>query len=111
MVEDVEEESGPAPVQTGASSGQREVLTRETGSDAIHAATPASAVEGEQVGPDRCLIQRAFLHARDQDAGCVSFPLNVDDGAMRDAQVLEPGSQSFSEHADAGAKFDGVDGM
>jgi len=47
VVEDVEEKPGSAPVQTGASSGQREVLARETGSDPIHAAAQASAVEGE----------------------------------------------------------------
>lgn len=31
----------------------------------------------------------------------MSFPLNVADGAMRDAQVGEPGSQSFVKHPDA----------
>lgn len=50
------------------------------------------------------------MHARDQDAGGEGFPLNVADGAMRDAQMGEPGSQSFAQHADAGAEFDGVDG-
>lgn len=48
------------------------------------------------------------MNARCHDCGCVSFPLNVADGAMRDAQVGEPGSHSFAEHPDAGAQFDGM---
>jgi hypothetical protein len=48
------------------------------------------------------------LDARRQDCGCVSFPLNVADGAILDAQVSEPGSQPFSEHADAGKQLDGM---
>lgn len=38
----------------------------------------------------------------------MSFPLNVADGAMRDTQVGEPGSQSLAKHADACEKFDGM---
>jgi hypothetical protein len=48
------------------------------------------------------------LDARRQDCGCVSFPLNVADGAILDAQVSEPGSQPLSEHADAGKQLDGM---
>lgn len=105
--DDFEEQAGSAPVEPGALAGDGEVLARESGNDAIHAATPASSVEGGNVGPDRCRIQAAFFHARNQDGGCVSFPLNVAYGAMRDAQVFEPGSQSFVEHADAGKQADG----
>jgi hypothetical protein len=82
-------------------------LAREARNDSVHRSTKASAIEGEKVGPDRCRIQAAFFHARDQDCSCVSFPLNVADGAMRDAQVSEPGSQSLSKHADTCADFDG----
>lgn len=83
-------------------------MAREARNDAIHCAMPGSSVEGEKVRPDRCLIQAAFLHARDQDAGCVSFPLNEADGAMRDAQIVEPGSQSLSKHSNAGTDLNGV---
>ena len=107
-VEDVEKEAAAGAVKPGAAPGQAEVLAREARSDAIHCATPSSAVEGEQVGPDRCRIQGAFFHARSQDAGGVCFPLKVSDGAMRDAQVGEPGSQSFAKHAHAGADFEGM---
>ncbi len=37
----------------------------------------------------------------------MSFPLNVENGAMRDAQVSEPGSQSLIKHSDAREKADG----
>ena len=92
----------------GAASGHGEVLTWEAANDAIHCATPCASVEGANVGPDRCVIQRAFGHARRQDCGWVCFPFKVADGASLDAQVSEPGSQSFAEHSDAGKQFDGM---
>lgn len=95
------------PVESGAPAGDGQVLARESGNDAIHLAAPASSVEGGDVGPDRSRIQAAFFHTRNQDCCGVSFPLNVAHGAMRDAQVFEPGSQSFVEHADAGKEADG----
>lgn len=94
-VENVEEQAAAFAVKPGASPGQRNVLAREARNDAIHCAVPSASVEGEQVGPDRCRVQAAFFHARCQDAGGVCFPLNVADGASLDAQVGEPGSQSF----------------
>jgi hypothetical protein len=108
VVQDVEEEPGARTIEANPSAGDTEVLARESRNDEIHASTPASSVEGEKVGPDRRCIQGAFFHARDQDSGCVSFPLNVADGAMREAQELEPGSQSFSKHADPGTELDGM---
>jgi len=91
-------------------AGDRQVLAGESGNDAIHLSTPSRCVEGGHVGPDRRSIHGAFFHARDHDAGGVSFPLNVADGAIRDAQVGEPGSQSLAEHADAGEQFDSAEG-
>jgi len=64
-------------------SSERDRLTRRASSDEIHAAAPRAAVEGSQVRPDRSRLQTAVLHARDQDCGCVSFPLNVTDGSQR----------------------------
>lgn len=104
---DLEEQAAAVPIEAGALAGDGQVLAWESGNDAIHAATPASSVEGGNVGPDRCRIQAAFFHPRDQDCGCVSFPLNVADGAIREAQVFEPNSQSLAEHTDAGKQFDG----
>lgn len=108
---DFEEQAASLAVESGAAAGDRQILAGESGSDAIHFSTPSRCVEGGDVGPDRCRIHAAFFHARDHDAGCVSFPLNVADGAIRDAQVGEPGSQSFAEHADAGEQLDSADGM
>jgi hypothetical protein len=103
----VEEEAGArAVIEACASAGDAEVLARESASDAIHEPTKRSAVEGSNVGPYRRVIHDAFFDPRCQDAAGESFPLNVADGAMRDAHVGEPGSQSFSQHSDSGEAFD-----
>lgn len=107
-VEDVEEEPGAGAVKPSTLSSEAEVLAREARNDAIHCSMPSCSVEGEKVGPDRSRVQASFFDARCQDSGGVGFPLHVADGAMRDAQVLEPGSQSFSKHANSGADFDGM---
>lgn len=107
-VQDVEEESRPLAIEASTPARQAEVLARETRSDAIHCSTPASSVEGEQVGPDRSIVQAAFLAASCKGRGWIGFPLHETDGARRVAQVGEPGSQSFSKHAHSGTDFDGV---
>lgn len=106
--DDFKEQPAALAIKPGAASCKAEVLAREARNDAIHGSSPASSVEGGDVAPDRCCIQAAFLHASRQDAGRVSFPFNVSDGASRDAQVSEPGSQSFAKLADAGKQFDGM---
>jgi hypothetical protein len=71
---------GPDPadvVGAFAAAGGTPRLTGESGSDAIHASTPASTVEGSKVSPDRRRSQDAFFHARDQNAGGMGFPLQV----------------------------------
>jgi hypothetical protein len=105
---DLEEEPGALAIEPCAPASDREVLAREAGNDAIHSATPSCSVEGANVGPDRSRIHGAFFHARGQNCGSVSFPLNVANGAMRDTQVGEPGSQSFVKHADAAEEADGM---
>jgi hypothetical protein len=69
---------------------------------------PCCSVEGEKVGPHRSRVQASFFDARCQDSGGVCFPFNVAADASLDAQVLEPGSQSFAKHAHSGADLDGV---
>lgn len=111
-VEQSEEKAGPRVlVEAGAPAGDGEILAGEPSNDRIHSATKRSTIEGENVGPDSSLVQASFLATRNQDCGCVSFPLNVADGAIRDAQVREPGSQSLAEHADSGEELDGTDGV
>jgi len=105
---DLEEKAAALAVEPCPAAGNRKVLAGEAGNDAIHSAAESASVEGGDIGPDRSLIQAAFGHARRQDAGCVSFPFNVANGAMREAQVGEPGSQSFVKHADAGEQADGT---
>jgi hypothetical protein len=54
-------------------------------SDEIHDATPRSAVEGSQVGPDRSRSHDFFRHASRQYRGSERFALNVADRASRSA--------------------------
>jgi hypothetical protein len=105
---DGEEQAAALAVETGLLSGDRYVLAGETGNDAIHFSAKASLWEGSNVRPDRRLVQRSFFHARRQDAGCVSFPLNVANGAMCSTQVSKSCADAFSEHADSGEEFDGM---
>jgi hypothetical protein len=106
--DDFKKEAASFAIKPCASAGKAEVLAREARNDAIHGSSPLVSVEGGDVAPDRCCIQAAFLHASRQDAGRVSFPFNVSDGASRSAQVSEPGSQSFAKLADSGKQFDGM---
>ena len=105
---DFKKQPAALSVKPSASACKAEVLAREARNDAIHGSSPLVSVEGGDVAPDRCCIQAAFLHASRQDAGRVSFPFNVSDGASRSAQVSEPGSQSFAKLADTGKQFDGM---
>jgi hypothetical protein len=56
-------------------------LAGKTTSDDRNSSTPRATVEGGDVAPDRSRIQSTFFHARSQDCGGKSFPLNVTDGA------------------------------
>jgi hypothetical protein len=58
-------------------------LARESRSNDIHNATPRSAFEGMNIRPDRSLIHDSFLHTRNQNRGCVGFPLHITDGSKR----------------------------
>jgi hypothetical protein len=48
----------------------------------MNAATPCAAVEAVKVIPDRRRSQETVRHARDKDAGRISFPLDVTDTAV-----------------------------
>lgn len=75
---------GPNPAVVSLSltlSGKAERLAGETCSEAIHDATPRSAVEGSEIIPDRRVIQLTAFHTCDQDRGVIGFPFRVaDDG-------------------------------
>jgi hypothetical protein len=84
-------------------------LTREASSKEIHASTPASAVEGKQVVPDRRRIQPPFLHARNHAADDRSFPLDVTDGMT--LVEAERELESELESAGAGAERESMQGF
>ena len=48
--------------------------------DAIHCSTPAFAVEGSYVRPDRRRIQPSCFHMRNKEAGNIGFPLDITNG-------------------------------
>ena len=83
---------GPEPsliIDTSTSTGGRERLARETGSDEINSATPRCTVEGDEVRPDRSLIQGLVFHPRHESGRCVAFPFNVSHGSGGDSGELE----------------------
>lgn len=109
-VEDVEEEPGALPIEASTAPSDREVLAREARNEQIHASAPSCAVEGEQVRPDSRRIKGSCFHKRDKLRGSRGFPLHVANGSVFDAEKSECGMDAFSEHADAGAELDAVEG-
>lgn len=104
-------------------SGDRPGLTREARSDEIHDSTPRSAVEGDEVVPDRSRIQGLVFHPCHESGRCVGFPLDVHHrtkaGSEGEAEAkVEPshaGTESQAIHAPpprvsaAGWKFAGAE--
>jgi len=97
-----------AAVKAGTPAGEPEVLARESRNEEIHSAAPRSAIEGEQVRPDRRRIKGSRFHKRDKLSGGWSFPFHVKNGSVLDSKKSECGAEAFPEHADAGAEFDGM---
>ena len=71
----------PGVIHSSTSAGERERLARVARADEINCSTPASAVEGSQVGPYRSRSQEVFFHARCQYRSRMSFPLHETDCA------------------------------
>jgi hypothetical protein len=65
-----------------AGAGDTPWLAGEPGRDEIHLSTPASAIEGGNVVPDRRRIHEPLFHARHQARGGIGFPLHVTDGVV-----------------------------
>jgi hypothetical protein len=62
-------------------SGKAVRLARDAANDAIHKATPCSAVEGSHIRPDSCRSQSTLLDRRNQVRNGEGFPLHHKDGA------------------------------
>lgn len=73
-------------------SGDAPGLAGKSRSDEIHDATPRSAVEGDNVIPDRRRIQGLFFHPRHERGRGVGFPFDVD-GTL----IVVPEGQSKPE--------------
>ncbi len=109
-VQDVEEQPAARAVKARPAPGDGEILTREARNDEIHASAPRCAVEGSQVRPNRRRIKGSRFHEADKLRGCRGFPLHVQNGSVLNAVKLACGPEALSEHADAGAQFDGLEG-
>jgi hypothetical protein len=87
-------------------SGHAEWLARVAANDAIHEATPRSAVEGSEIRPKRRLVQSSRLHLPSQDFAGVGFDLHsTDDASSWDRQL-----DAVVESAASGAEAKHVDG-
>lgn len=107
-VEDIEKQSRALAVEPSTSASDGQVLTRESGNDAIHASAPACAVKGGKVRPDRRWIKRSRFHKRDKLPSSRGFPLHVANGSVVDAKMVESSADAFSKHPDTGAEFEGM---
>jgi hypothetical protein len=83
-------------------TGRAERLAGEPGSDEIHSATPRLAVEGDEVIPDRSVIQPRLRHPLHEDGRRVGVPLNVSHGSYPCQ-----GSEGEFESSVAGTEVDG----
>lgn len=79
--DDLKEQSAPLSRDSRLSAGNAEVLAGKPANESSHAATKESAWEGDNVRPDRRLLQPSVFHASRQDCGRRSFPLHVADAA------------------------------
>jgi hypothetical protein len=91
-----------------AFAGLGEGLARVARRDEIHDSTPASAVEGCEVVPDRRRIQGLFFHAGHEDGRSEGVPLDVahsshpgEGGADSQFKPANPGTKSQTIHAPA----------
>lgn len=97
---------GSAPL-----AGDAEWLARVARSEAIHESTPASAVEGAQIRPQRRRIQDARFHALRQDAGGEAVPFNPTECARLSQTQFAGGEfDAEVEPSSAGAEAEDVPG-
>jgi hypothetical protein len=68
----------------------RERLAREARSEDIHASTPASAIEGFDVVPDRSLTQGLIRHPGHESGRSEGFPLDVTHSAIARLGDVQP---------------------
>lgn len=95
----------PGVATAEALAGGRERLARIARSDDVHASTPASAVEGGKVVPDRSMIQGLIRHPGHEAGRGEGFPLDVTHSASPGFRESEADLQSAS----AGAEREDVD--
>ncbi len=95
-----------------ASGGER--LARIARSEDVHAATPAAAVEGGKVVPDRSRCQGLIRHPGHEDGRSEGFPLDVTHSAVPglgdvqpDVEPADPGAQAEPEEV-AGSRCGGT---
>jgi hypothetical protein len=108
-VADDADSCGPQPSDVGVTlslPGDAGGLAGDSPSDAIHAATPRSAIEGGKISEDRALIHVARLHRCFQERNGERFPLDhAHRSRMRNCQ-----SESEVKSANAGTEGQNPEG-
>jgi hypothetical protein len=87
-------------------AGEAMRLARDAANEAVHCATPSSAVEGSGIAPHRSFIQETLLHRCHQVRDGEGFPLHHADAASAGKRQLD----SEIEAAAAGTDGEHVDG-
>lgn len=97
-------------IGSGALSGNAVILAGIARSEDMNESTPASSVEGEKVGPDRCRMKPPRIHRRDQACCGSGFPLHVTDASDSLSATVQGERDSELKSADAGAEGQCVEG-
>jgi hypothetical protein len=96
-------------------SGAGEWLAWISGREHMNLATPAAAVEGSKVAPDRSLIQGLVRHPTHESGRCTSFSLDKTNSSISGLGKMEPefkasdaGAEGDSGKISAGRYFEGM---
>jgi hypothetical protein len=90
-------------------SGEAVRLAREPRTEQIHDSTPASAVEGGKVVPDRSAIHGRRFHPGHERGRRCAVPLNVTYNSTSVPDGVEGDAGGFGEHSESGAKVEDVE--
>jgi hypothetical protein len=87
-------------------AGETVRLARDAANEAIHKATPWSAVEGSHIAPDSCRSQKTLFNRCDQVRDGEGFPLHHNDASScwqsefkSEVEPAPPGAEGYEVDA------------
>ena len=92
-------------------SGRTERLTGIARKDDIHASTPACAVKGAQIVPNRGFAQRRVLHPRHEGGRRMGFPLDISHSPISGLCDVQPKVEAAISCAKGNAPQSGMLGV